>query len=186
MNVYDFDRTIYRGDSTWDFYFFILCRHPSVLLDLPSQLSPYTKNKAKRTDKTILKEMFFRFLHRIPDIDRDVRRFWDRNEKKIHKWYHNIKQPDDVIISASPEFLLEEIRRRLGAGFLIASKVDKTTGKFIGKNCRGAEKVVRFTEVFGTDVVDRFYSDSDSDEPMAKLAQNAYFVKRKQIKSWKL
>lgn len=35
MNVYDFDKTIYAGDSTIDFYLFCLKRQPAIL-QLPS------------------------------------------------------------------------------------------------------------------------------------------------------
>ena len=39
MNIYDFDGTIYNGDSTIDFWLFTLKRHPSALLMIPYQLS---------------------------------------------------------------------------------------------------------------------------------------------------
>ena len=35
IDVYDFDGTIYDGDSTADFVLFSLRRHPGVLLGLP-------------------------------------------------------------------------------------------------------------------------------------------------------
>lgn len=185
MNVYDFDGTVYGGDSTLDFYRFVLGRHPAALLCLPSQLAGYVKYKARRIDKTALKESFFRFLAAVPDLECELRLFWDRRETKIRSWYLEAKQPDDVIISASPVFLLEEIRRRLGIGCLIASEVDGRTGKFTGRNCRGAEKAERFREIFGDDaVIDGFYSDSYSDEPMARLARKAYFVDGERIKPW--
>ena len=31
MNVYDFDKTIYNGDSTRDFYLYSLIKHPEML-----------------------------------------------------------------------------------------------------------------------------------------------------------
>ena len=39
MNVYDFDKTIYDGDSTADFYIFSLKRHKKILLLAPSPVS---------------------------------------------------------------------------------------------------------------------------------------------------
>lgn len=36
MNVYDFDKTIYYGDSTADFYLFCLKRHKKILTLAPS------------------------------------------------------------------------------------------------------------------------------------------------------
>ena len=35
MNVFDFDETIYRGDSTRDFVIFCMKRHKKALLYLP-------------------------------------------------------------------------------------------------------------------------------------------------------
>ena len=35
IDVYDFDGTIYDGDSTVDFVFFCLRRHPGVIAGLP-------------------------------------------------------------------------------------------------------------------------------------------------------
>ena len=35
MNIYDFDKTIYKSDSTKDFYFYCLKRYPKMLLTVP-------------------------------------------------------------------------------------------------------------------------------------------------------
>ena len=35
MNVYDFDNTIYKGDSTADFFIFCLRKHPKIVLVFP-------------------------------------------------------------------------------------------------------------------------------------------------------
>jgi phosphoserine phosphatase len=96
-----------------------------------------------------------------------------------------MKKPSDVIISASPEFLLEPICNRLGIGTLMASRTDKHTGQFSGKNCHGEEKVVRFRSLFPKDEVDEFYSDLYCDTPMARLAKRAYIVKGERLKPWK-
>ncbi|MFR3285343.1 MAG: haloacid dehalogenase-like hydrolase [Clostridium fessum] len=53
---------------------------------------------------------------------------------------------DDVIISASPEILLTEICKRLGIKYLIASKVEKITGKYYRENCYGKEKSSTFSK----------------------------------------
>ena len=36
IDVYDFDGTIYDGDSTFDFVLFCLRRHPVIVLSLPA------------------------------------------------------------------------------------------------------------------------------------------------------
>ena len=57
-------------------------------------------------------------------------------------------------------------------------------GNFESLNCYGKEKVKRFMEAFGNRSIDYFYSDSISDEPMARLADNAFLVKNGKIKEW--
>ena len=85
------------------------------------------------------------------------------------------QREDDVIISASPEFLLKPICIRLGISNLMASVVDKRTGMYLGINCHGEEKVRRFYKKFNQEI-DEFYSDSFSDAPLANIAKKAYLV----------
>ena len=99
-------------------------------------------------------------------------------------WYRQMQRNDDVIISASPEFLLEPAMRRLGIRHMMASRVDKHTGKYTGLNCHGEEKVVRFRAKFPDAHVEKFYSDSLSDTPMALLADEAWLVKNPNMSRW--
>ena len=142
MNIYDFDKTIFPRDSTADFYFFMLARKPGILRFLPGQFYHFVRFRLKKIDKTAFKEKFYVFLTGIGDTEKWIVRFWDKNEKKIGEWYLSQKRDDDIVISASPEFLLEEICRRLGVR-LIASRVDPKTGKYTGFNCYGEEKLLR-------------------------------------------
>ncbi|MBQ1380965.1 MAG: HAD-IB family phosphatase [Ruminococcus sp.] len=184
MNVYDFDKTIYSGDSTADFYLFSLRRHKRILLLAPSLLGAALRFYLfKRGTKTQFKEVMYRFLQRC-DTERDVADFRRQNACKIKRFYLAQQQPDDVIISASPVFLLAPICEQLGIRHLIASEVDPHTGRYTGENCHGAEKVRRFREQFGDAVTDAFYSDSHSDDPMAKIAQKAFMVKGEECKPW--
>jgi len=73
-------------------------------------------------------------------------------------------------------------RTRLGA--VIGSPVDKSTGRFLGANCHGAEKVRRFYEEFPGGTIDDFYSDSHSDRPLADVARRAFFVRGDKISPW--
>ena len=90
-----------------------------------------------------------------------------------------------MIISASPTFLLEPICDKLNIKYLIASKVDKHTGRYTGLNCYGEEKIRRFNEIFSNSSIDNFYSDSLSDAPIASLAKHAFLVSNNSIKKWK-
>jgi len=184
MNVYDFDKTIYRRDSTADFYLFCLKQKPSLCRFWPVQLFHAALFGLHLMEKTRFKESFYRFMAALPEIEAMVEVFWDMHEKDILPWYLAQHRADDVIISASPEFLLRPICRRLGIGCLMASRVDPATGRYTGVNCHGKEKVRRFREKFPKGRIDRFYSDSLSDSPLARLAREAYLVKGETMKPW--
>ncbi|MDP4119656.1 MAG: HAD-IB family phosphatase [Bacillota bacterium] len=185
MNVFDFDNTIYSGDSTADFYIFSLKRHPRILLQIP-RLLYYTIRLYvfKIGTKTEFKEKMYLFLKHV-DINRDLPDFWDSHIKNIKEFYLKIQKNDDIIISASPEFLLKPICERLHIHNLIASRVDCKSGKYSRVNCHGKEKVTRFREEFGNTEIGEFYSDSLSDTPLAILAKKSFIVKGNQISEWK-
>lgn len=178
MNVYDFDNTIYDGDSTVDFYLFCLKRHPYLLIHLPKQIWGAILYKLGRITKVCFKEIFFCFLRELNSINKEVSLFWDIRESRIKKWYYVQQKSDDLIISASPFFLLKNICDRLQIKYLIASPVNAKTGEFEGDNCYGDEKVSQFLKAFPDSEIDEFYSDSVSDVPLAKLARKSYLVKK--------
>lgn len=184
MNVYDFDDTIYRGDSTADFVKWSISKKPSLALKLIRGGVAFCGYKANIVSKTYFKEKLYRFLQGIPDIDKWVEEFWQSHFKNIKSWYLAQKREDDVIISASPEFLLLPAIKRLGLSNLMASKVDKNTGFYLDINCFGAKKVKRFNERFDSGI-EEFYSDSVSDLPLAKLANKAYLVDGDILTIWK-
>ena len=183
MNVYDFDKTIYNGDSTVDFYLFSLKKKPLLIRHLPTQVWGVVLYLLGKIDKTKLKEKFFSFVKSI-DCETYVAEFWNRNKKKIASWYIEQQQNDDVIISASPDFLLRPVCGHLGIKHLIASDVDPKTGEFLSENCYGATKVERFQEVFGDGEIDTFYSDSFSDFPMARIANRAFLIVKGNVTEW--
>lgn len=177
MNVFDFDKTIYSADSTVDFYLFCLKRHPRIIKHLPLQVWGIVKYKVQLCTKEIMKENFFCFLKSIEDIDYEINVFVKSNVGKIQKWYLDMHGETDVVISASPEFLIEEFSKETTGFKVLASTVDKKTGEFKSRNCYGEEKVRRFKETFPEENIECFYSDSYSDLPMAKIAKKAYLVK---------
>jgi len=184
INVYDFDKTIYAGDSTLDFYIFCIRRNPALLRFLPFQMYGLFAYKINKISKKRFKEYFFRFLHGIDDVDSLVKMFWDTQINRICNWYKEISSENDFIISASPDFLLNDICQRLNVN-IICSNVDKHTGIFDGENCYGEEKVNRLYEFCGKDVIiDSFYSDSISDLPLAMISKNSYLVKNNIPTEW--
>ena len=184
MNIYDFDKTIYDGDSTVAFIGYCAKRYKKTFITLLPTAWAFLLYSIDIYTKTQFKEIMYRFLQYIPDIDSALKDFWDTHEKNILDYYKKQMHPDDIIISASPEFLLEPICRRLGIERLIASKVDKHTGKYEGENCWGEEKVLRLYEKYGVAECDNFYSDSYSDTPLANIADKAYIVRQNTLSPW--
>ena len=141
----------------------------------------------------------YRFLPYV-NIEKDLPEFWASHKDNIKDWYYKTQRKDDVIISASPEFLLEPICKELGIKYLMASKVDMKTGKYEGINCHGKElyhyesksrgtedskeKVRRFYEMFPNGKIEDFYSDSYSDSPLAEISKKAFLVKGNELKDW--
>lgn len=136
------------------------------------------KSKAKE-----LKEKLFAFLPEVENIDALVEEFWACNQDGIGQWYLEKKRDDDIIISASPEFLLRPMTDKLGVR-LIATPMDKHTGKVNGLNCHDHEKVRRFYEAYPDAHTEEFYSDSLSDTPMAMIADKAFIVKKGKLSPW--
>ncbi|MBR0027175.1 MAG: HAD-IB family phosphatase [Clostridia bacterium] len=185
MNIYDFDETIYDSDSTKDFYFYCLKRYPKILLTVPRMAWGFFLYTLGAIEKTRAKEIMYRFLRHIPDIDEALEDFWNLNEHKIKKWYKDRQREDDIIISASPEFLLEPICKRLGIKHIMASRVDKKTGEYTGKNCHDTEKVKRLYEKFPDAHCEEFYSDSLSDTPLAEIADKPMIIRGERLIPWK-
>lgn len=184
MNCYDFDKTIYDGDSTRDFYLFCLKRHKKIAKTFPLLIKAFTKFYVlKKGNKTEFKEKMYKFLLYI-DIKKDLPDFWESHKKNVKGWYYNQQKADDIIISASPEFLLEPICKEIGINHLIASRVNPETGIYNGINCHGKEKVKRFYEIFPNGKIQEFYSDSYSDSPLAEISQNAFIVKGDKLSKW--
>lgn len=184
MNVYDFDNTIYRGDSTADFYIFCLKRHKKNILKVPSLVFGAVKFYVfKKGTKTDFKQNMYKFLKAV-NYPKDLEDFWNTHKSNIKDWYIKQQKADDVIISASPYFLLEPICKELGIKHLIASNVDKNTGIYTGINCHGKEKVRLFNINFPKENIDKFYSDSKSDTPLAEIAEKAFIVRGDDIKPW--
>ena len=147
MNVFDFDGTLYHGDSTFDFCCFCLKQDPSLAKYFPTIFAGFARYSVKRIDKTHMKQMFYRFLRDV-DTESMVEAFWLTHKKNIYPWYAAIHEEDDIVISASPEFLLKPICEELGIHTLMASRVDPHTGKYTGANCHGEENPICIEYLF--------------------------------------
>lgn len=178
MNLYDFDNTIFKGDSSVKLIKYSFLRHP-IMLTISSFKA--LKELIKGSSLGNIKSELFSFVKKIPDLDSYINKFIVKNKKHIKKFYLERQKDNDVVISASFDFLIIPFCHSIGINNVIATKYDTKKGSIIGKNCKGEEKVKRFMEIYKNKVVLEAYSDSLSDEPMLKLAQKAYLVKNEQL-----
>ncbi|MBQ7624181.1 MAG: HAD-IB family phosphatase [Clostridia bacterium] len=184
MNAYDFDGTVYDGDSTADFFRFCAKRSLKIRLLTPYYLLGFIPYKMGIINKTRAKRHFYNFVRAVPDMDGAVKAFWDKNQVKIKGWYRKNSRHDDIVLSASPRFTLREICARLGIKSLICSEVNEKTGEYSGLNCHGEEKVRRLEKEYPGAVIEEFYSDSFNDAPLARLSQRAFCVRGDRIYPW--
>ena len=183
INIYDFDKTIYDGDSSIDFFKYCIKINKKCLRILPKLALAIILYLLKIKEKEYLKSVFFSFIKYFSNLDKVVADFWNEHNSKIKDFYLKGRFKTDIIISASPEFLLKPVAKKYNFE-LIATKVDINSGKLIGKNCYGKEKVNRLLEEKRIKKFNKFYSDSLSDTPLSKLANVAYIVKKEEIIEW--
>lgn len=169
IDIYDFDKTIVPFDSGSRFALYCLLHYPWIIIYLPIVAVAAILMLLKVINFTSFKKTCFMFVPLIP-LKKAVNGFWNKYEKEAHKWFFNRKRTC-VVISASPDFLLEEIAKRLSFDYLICTRHSKKSGIIIGENCRDGEKVRRLYEKFSDIQVIDVYSDSiKHDKPIFSLA----------------
>lgn len=185
MNVYDFDKTIYKSDCTVDFIIYTFKKNPICFLSLPKIILYGILFKLCFIKKTFFKEKLFSYFKHLNNIDKIVDEFVDINLYKIKKFYYQNQKDNDLVISASPYFLVNAFCKKIGIKNVMGSNVDKYTGKYDGENCYGEEKVNRFKKAYPSSKIEEFYSDSYSDTPLALISEKAYIVLDEKIIDWK-
>lgn len=189
MNVYDFDETVYRGECSLEFFLYYLRKDFSLIKYIPGVFRALILYKQEKISLDSFltdygKEVGKYMAAHSAELNSAVKSFWDKREKHINSFYFLQQREDDVIITASPDFLMEEICRRIGVKNLISTHIDPHTGK-IEKPCFREAKIERFREVYPTQKIDDFYTDSMNDRFLMPLAEHVFIVKGKRIKQVK-
>lgn len=184
MNVYDFDNTIYKGESAIDFFFYYLKKDPKLIFYVPKVVVALVKYKARKiTIDEALDEygtIVEKYCRSVADLDGDIKKFWDKNIDKIKPFYADVRKDDDVILSAGFDVVLEEIGRRLGIKNIVSTETDRDN--FTIKNfCFRENKVKMFRKYYPDATIENFYTDSLNDQPIIDLAENAYLIKGNKI-----
>ena len=199
LSVYDFDKTIYNGETLNDFYRFYLIKKPWKIYTVIFQLWYFLLYVLKIINLEKLKENFLRFLdgENTGELKKLIREFWEKTESKINLWVKdeilkNKKETEILVaISASPTFLIIDRLRLMGFDVVIGTDFLFESTKFhshiTSKNCKNYEKVKRLDKWaednnIQYDIVN-FYSDSIADKPLFDLSENKYWIKKGILKN---
>ncbi len=171
-DLYDFDKTVFKGESGSEFWRFCLKRHPSIIRFFPKQTAGFFGHYVfRRISINRSKELFYTYLKAI-DAEKEAELFWQENAVKMNAWFkpkeHDVKT---VVCSASPVFQIKPICDRLGVDLLVATRMNPSTGLIEGENCKGKEKVRRLkTEAAEYEFRDVYTDDLASDAPILELS----------------
>lgn len=182
MNIFDFDNTIYDGESLVDFFCFCIMKKKSLSLYLP--IVTYTailyKLNLLSIDKLykLASKMSAAVINNKENADLFVKEFWNKNEHKLRKFYLDKIDNNDIVITASPRILIKGITDKLKTRNIICSEFNLETGKF-EFICLGENKVIALRKQYPDVTINEFYTDSLSDIPLMNLAKKSYLVKRK-------
>lgn len=191
----DVDYTVINTDSMIEFLIYSLKKKTfKTIVKLPYIIFILMMYLIKVVSLKKAKEAVF---YPIVDFtEEDLKNFFDSCiMKKINKSAENIvyknKEKNNfiIMITASPYAYMKYFKYYGLADEVIGSDLfyenSRYINKFIGKNCKGIEKIERINDVLDKlnieiDYENSYaYSDSKSDLPMLSLVKNGFLVSRK-------
>ncbi len=180
MRVFDFDNTLYDGESIMDIFLYFLKKDFKTIIKFaPKFIKDFIRYKF---DKITVEEAmssygaaFKEYCQKYSDIYNEFEIFWDLNEHKIKPFYSEIQKEDDIVVSGCPQCLLKIICDRIGIKHYIGSDIDPVKGE-INSICYKEHKLKVFRSVYGDVIIDDFYTDSMADKPMMDISKNVYMV----------
>lgn len=179
VDIYDFDKTAVPYDSAMRYWHWCLLHRPYLIVLLPFQLFWGMLAFLRIIPVPVYKRACFRFV-RLLNTKKTVSKFWDKHQKDVYPFFLPENRNADrkcVLISASPNFLIDEIAARLKVDFCIASAHDEKSGKLLGKVCRRDEKVNRLTALLPDAEVCDVYSDSlEHDKYIFSLGKRCFLA----------
>lgn len=198
LAIFDIDYTLTKKETSIELYKYMLKRDRKLLRYLPSYIITglFYAIKVYNAGKT--KENFLRFLSGTSEkeLKSIVKSFYKEKVESI-LYEDGIKAIKDFkakgykiyLISASPEFYVNEFYNIKEVDKVIGTKFSMENGKFSskisGENCKGEEKVKRLMEEIKKDNIEvdfknsYMFSDSLSDLPLLKLVGKGYLINYK-------
>ena len=179
MRVYDFDNTIYNGESVVDFFMFLLKKEKKLFVFLPivSYIAVLYKTGKLDIDKIYqLADRFSGIVKKHQDIaDKYIEEFWKDNVKNLKKDFLSYISPNDIIITAYHNILIQKILTFITTKNIICTdyKIENEKLNFL---CLGKNKVDALKKQYPDITIDEFYTDSLNDMPLIDISKTAYLV----------
>ena len=184
MNVYDFDNTIYDGESMVDFLLFCLSKNKKYSYCLPKLMYPALLYKLNRLSIEEITKIASSMSHLIvknkDQAEELIVEFWKKYSYKLKKDFLSKIKEEDIIITASPYQLINGIKDKLKTSNIIASRLDLETGK-LEFLCYKDNKLIALKKQYPSVQIDKFYTDSLSDISLINSAKEAYLVKKRKL-----
>lgn len=185
MKVFDFDNTLYRGESCIDFTLYMIRCNKRIILMLPMIFFNLIRYKlciiSKNEIETLINDSMQKIIKDKNEVLSITKDFWDKNIRKLNTGLIESITEDDAVISAGPRFLLEAVIHNIGTSNLICSEVDLDKKQIIYLNF-GENKVKEYRKKYGTTPIDSFYTDSYNDKAMMDISDEVYLVRKWKIK----
>lgn len=185
LAIFDFDGTIYKRDTLFSFWFFVLRKYPERIIFAPYQLLILFLLKFKIINAQYAKEKFLIYITGLQSQSRDriLNEFWEKEFPKNFilstlDFIREYKKAgcEIVCISASPDIFLTPICKEAGIDTLISTTVsftNKQSLKIVGNNCRGKEKISRLYSIYNKEnvIIEFAISDNNDDVDLLHLAK---------------
>lgn len=190
--AFDFDGTLTYRDSLLSFFLFVsgpFRTFLNLIIETPLFILYLFGYKTRQDVKESLLKRFFKGKQR-QELQKWGREFAQNKIKELLRpnaqnridW-HKKQGHQCILVSANLDLYLEPWGPLVGFDNIIASRVefanDGLTGKLVGLNCRGLEKVRRLTEIMGPkeDYFLYAYGDSAGDLELLEFADLSFYQK---------
>ena len=132
MDAYDFDNTIYDGESSFDFFKFCFTKDLRLIIFFPELLYRLFQYKINRLNEKDIRNTANKIINLYVkrnnmDYNSIIKEFWNKHYKKIKKDFINRIDENDLIITGCPDFLLDYIREDLKTPNIICTVYNKQT-----------------------------------------------------------
>lgn len=209
LAIFDIDYTITKKETLMELFKYSIKVDKKNIRFLPRAIFSGSMYMLKVYDERKVKEKFLKFIDGIKekDLAKLVKEFYNYKLKTILyedalNMMKKLKNEgyDIYLISASPEFYINEFYNIKEVDKIIGTRFNFTNGIFIremdGENCKGEEKVRRLKEYLKTEKIEvdfkesYMFSDSLSDKPLLDLVGKPYLINYKknhniEILKWK-